>query len=237
MNVTQLYENLKNIGIPLIHVEKMNSSMDMDFPIEELDMYIKILEPKFLLVEILQPKNFLDFEEENCRSLKDVLKKDKKHIDEYLENNNIKKSILSEINTKTIDDIGMLVIGFSINGGILSISFSDDWMGILGSIFLFIEEKEKEEVERLNITGYMDRLRNEQEQKNQEREKIQQAKDNMIEQVEQLSESEIFKELKTVAERILFWEKNIPELYKTLTRSFIEKMARKYGAAMKNSTN
>ena len=66
----------------------------------------------------------------------------------------------------------------------------------------------------------------------QEKEK---AREDMIKKVEELTNCDKFKILKSNGEMLLFWENSIPDLYKTLSRTFMEKMARKYISVVRNS--
>ena len=79
MNANELYEKLKNIGIPLIHVESVEATMQMDISIEEIDRHIEMLGAKFLLVEVLK------IEQLAWDIATDLFCKDnKKYIDEYI---------------------------------------------------------------------------------------------------------------------------------------------------------
>ena len=57
----------------------------------------------------------------------------------------------------------------------------------------------------------------------------------MIQQVEDLTNTDDFKLCKTKGEILLFWEKNIPDLYKTLSRTFMETMSKKYISILRGS--
>ncbi|MFV5507239.1 helix-hairpin-helix domain-containing protein [Acinetobacter sp. 197] len=233
MNANQLYEKLQTIGIPIIYVDSVESSMNMNFPLEELDKHIEILEPKFLLVESLDLREQLNLESNDTNLLKEFFKENKRYINKYISENIDEKSKLAEINKKTVDDKGMITIGFNLNGCIISISCIDDWMISMSKILKYIsdtKEEEENENQEIDNTNYFNMIRQEQEKIRKERENLQKEKDDMIEKVEKLTNCDSFKELKTTTEMLLFWEKNIPEIYKTLSRSFMEKMAKKYAA-------
>ena len=73
MNANELYEKLKKIGKPIIHVDSVEATMNMDISIEELDKHIEILGVHFLLVEILKVDSNDLFSKEN-----------KSYIDDYI---------------------------------------------------------------------------------------------------------------------------------------------------------
>ena len=86
MNANELYENLKNIGKPLIHVESIEATMHMNIPVEEIDKYIEIIGVNFLLVEILR----FDFS--------DVFsQKNKRYIAEYIIENKADQLFLARL--------------------------------------------------------------------------------------------------------------------------------------------
>lgn len=213
MNANELYEKLKKIGKPIIHVDSVEATMNMDISIEELDKHIEILGVHFLLVEILKvDSNDLFFEE------------NKSYIDDYI-NQNIddKKTILS-IKEKKPTDIGMVSIGFNLNGCVLAFTHIDEWMEHLIQLAKFISN-ERESEDSNNYWEEQNKIR---EQKFLEKQEKEKEKEDMIQRVEELTNCDRFQNFKTKGEMLLFWENNIPDLYKTLSRTFMEKMARKY---------
>lgn len=220
MNANELYEYLKNIGKPLIHVESVEATMQMDIPLEEIDKYIEIIGVNFLLVEILKVQFDDSFFKEN-----------KRYIDEYIrENESDKKEILS-LKEKKSSDIGMVSIGFNINGCILALTHTDLWMEHLIQLIKFISDKEENE-DNANYWEEQNKIR---EQKYLEKQEKEKEKENMIQKVEELTNCDRFQNFKTKGEMLLFWENNIPDLYKTLSRTFMEKMARKYISIVRSS--
>jgi hypothetical protein len=64
------------------------------------------------------------------------------------------------------------------------------------------------------------------EQKVLEKQAKEKEREVMIQQVEDLTNTDDFKLCKTKGEILLFWEKNIPDLYKTLSRTFMKQCLR-----------
>ncbi|MGR3979003.1 hypothetical protein FW754_15330 [Acinetobacter sp. 1207_04] len=213
MNANELYENLKNIGKPLIHVESIEATMHMNIPVEEIDKYIEIIGVNFLLVEILR----FDFS--------DVFsQKNKRYIAEYIIENKADEKLILSIKEKKPSDIGMVSIGFNLNGCILALTHTDKWMEHLIHLIEYISNKEESE-DNYNYWEEQNKIK---EQKKLE-------KENMIRKVEELTNSDIFKKLKTKSEMLVYWESNISDIYNTLSRSFMEKMAGKYITIKRNS--
>lgn len=73
------------------------------------------------------------------------------------------------------------------------------------------------------------------EQKVLEKQAKEKEREVMIQQVEDLTNTDDFKLCKTKGEILLFWEKNIPDLYKTLSRTFMETMSKKYISILRGS--
>lgn len=220
MNANELYEKLKKIGKPIIHVDSVEATMNMDISIEELDKHIEILGVHFLLVEILKV-DFIDiFSKEN-----------KSYIDDYI-NQNIddKKTILS-IKEKKPTDIGMVSIGFNLNGCVLAFTHIDEWMEHLIQLAKFVSDKRESE----DSNNYWEEQNKIREQKFLEKQEKEKEKEDMIQRVEELTNCDRFQNFKTQGEMLLFWENNIPDLYKTLSRTFMEKMARKYISIVRGS--
>lgn len=220
MNANELYEKLKTIGKPIIHVDSVEATMNMDISIEELDKHIEILGVHFLLVEILKVDSNDLFSKEN-----------KSYIDDYI-NQNIddKKTILS-IKEKKPTDIGMVSIGFNLNGCVLAFTYIDEWMEHLIQLVKFISDKRESE----DSNNYWEEQNKIREQKFLEKQEKEKEKEDMIQRVEELTNCDRFQEFKTKGEMLLFWENNIPDLYKTLSRTFMEKMARKYISIVRGS--
>lgn len=220
MNANELYEKLKTIGKPIIHVDSVEATMNMDISIEELDKHIEILGVHFLLVEILKVDSNDLFSKEN-----------KSYIDDYI-NQNIddKKTILS-IKDKKPTDIGMVSIGFNLNGCVLAFTYIDEWMEHLIQLAKFISDKRESE----DSNNYWEEQNKIREQKFLEKQEKEKEKEDMIQRVEELTNCDRFQEFKTKGEMLLFWENNIPDLYKTLSRTFMEKMARKYISIVRGS--
>lgn len=220
MNANELYEKLKTIGKPIIHVDSVEATMNMDISIEELDKHIEILGVHFLLVEILKVDSNDLFSKEN-----------KSYIDDYI-NQNIddKKTILS-IKEKKPTDIGMVSIGFNLNGCVLAFTYIDEWMEHLIQLAKFISDKRESE----DSNNYWEEQNKIREQKFLEKQEKEKEKEDMIQRVEELTNCDRFQEFKTKGEMLLFWENNIPDLYKTLSRTFMEKMARKYISIVRGS--
>lgn len=220
MNANELYEKLKKIGKPIIHVDSVEATMNMDISIEELDKHIEILGVHFLLVEILKVDSNDLFSKEN-----------KSYIDDYI-NQNIddKKTILS-IKEKKPTDIGMVSIGFNLNGCVLAFTHIDEWMEHLIQLAKFISDKRESE----DSNNYWEEQNKIREQKFLEKQEKEKEKEDMIQRVEELTNCDRFQEFKTKGEMLLFWENNIPDLYKTLSRTFMEKMARKYISIVRSS--
>lgn len=220
MNANELYEKLKTIGKPIIHVDSVEATMNMDISIEELDKHIEILGVQFLLVEILRVDSNDLFSKEN-----------KSYIDDYI-NQNIddKKTILS-IKEKKPTDIGMVSIGFNLNGCVLAFTYIDEWMEHLIQLAKFISDK----IESEDSYNYWEEQNKIREQKFLEKQEKEKEKEDMIQRVEELTNCDRFQGFKTKGEMLLFWENNIPDLYKTLSRTFMEKMARKYITIVRGS--
>lgn len=220
MNANELYEKLKKIGKPIIHVDSVEATMNMDISIEELDKHIEILGVNFLLVEILKVDSNDLFSKEN-----------KSYIDDYI-NQNIddKKTILS-IKEKKPTDIGMVSIGFNLNGCVLAFTHIDEWMEHLIQLAKFISDKRESE----DSNNYWEEQNKIREQKFLEKQEKEKEKEDMIQRVEELTNCDRFQNFKTKGEMLLFWENNIPDLYKTLSRTFMEKMARKYISIVRGS--
>ncbi|WP_436658866.1 hypothetical protein [Acinetobacter sp. P1(2025)] len=220
MNANELYEKLKKIGKPIIHVDSVEATMNMDISIEELDKHIEILGVHFLLVEILKVDSNDLFSKEN-----------KSYIDDYI-NQNIddKKTILS-IKEKKPTDIGMVSIGFNLNGCVLAFTHIDEWMEHLIQLAKFISDKRESE----DSNNYWEEQNKIREQKFLEKQEKEKEKEDMIQRVEELTNCDRFQNFKTKGEMLLFWENNIPDLYKTLSRTFMEKMARKYISIVRGS--
>ena len=219
MNANELYEKLKNIGIPLIHVESVEATMQMDISIEEIDQYIEILGAKFLLVEVLRVEQ-LEWDIATDLFCED----NKKYIDEYITENNDEKNNILSIKRKNSIDIGMVSIGFLLNGCVLALTHTDEWMVSLMHLVKFITDKKENE----GNYSYWEEQNKIREQAQLERKDKEEKKEKMIKKVEELTDCERFQNLKTKGEMLLFWENNIPDLYQTLSRTFMEKMARKY---------
>ena len=220
MNANELYEKLKKIGKPIIHVDSVEATMNMDISIEELDKHIEILGVHFLLVEILKVDSNDLFSKEN-----------KSYIDDYI-NQNIddKKTILS-IKEKKPTDIGMVSIGFNLNGCVLAFTHIDEWMEHLIQLAKFVSDKRESE----DSNNYWEEQNKIREQKFLEKQEKEKEKEDMIQRVEELTNCDRFQNFKTKGEMLLFWENNIPDLYKTLSRTFMEKMARKYISIVRGS--
>jgi len=219
MNANELYEKLKNIGIPLIHVESVEATMQMDISIEEIDQYIEILGAKFLLVEVLK------IEQLEWDIATDLFCKDNKnYIDEYIIENQDEKNNILNIKKKNSSDIGMISIGFLLNGCVLALTHTDEWMVSLMQLVKFITDKKESE----GSYSYWQEQNKIREQAQLERKEKEEKKEEMIKKVEELTDCERFQNFKTKGEMLLFWENNIPDLYQTLSRTFMEKMARKY---------
>jgi len=226
MNANDLYASLKDIEKPLIHVESVEATMQMDIPISEIEKHIEILGVNFLLVEILQVEQ-LDFEISS-----DLFSKEnKQYIDEYISQNKIDKETILSIKEKNKSDIGMVSIGFNLNGCILAFTHTDEWMAHLIQLVKFISERK----DSRDTNSYWEEQSQIREKANLERIAKEQQKEAMIKRVEDLTDCERFQNFKTKGEMLLFWENNIPDLYKTLSRTFMEKMARKYISIVRSS--
>lgn len=232
MNANELYEKLLTLCVPIIHVEEVEATMNMKFPISELEKHIEILSPKFLLVESFTLReqlglNELDAETERNR----FFREHRKYISEYIENDPSEKKNITEIKKKVCDDKGMVTIGFVVDGCILSLVYMDDWAINLSHLIEFIgkeKEKEKEEVVNSENLSYWENVNRERQAERLEKEKIEEEKEKMIDELERTSEGDSFKNIQTSAEIIVYWEKLFPNLYKILSRSFTEKLARRY---------
>lgn len=220
MNANDLYEKLKKNGLPLIHVDSVEATMHMDISVNELDKYIEILGVNFLLVEVLKIDSSDLFS-----------KKNKPYIDEYISQNEKDKKTILEIKEKKLTDIGMVSIGFNLNGCILSFTHTDEWMEHLIQLVKFISDK----IENEDSNSFWEEQNKIREQKYIEKQEREKEKEEMIKKVEDLTNCDRFNEFKTKGEMLLFWENNIPELYKILSRTFMEKMARKYISIVRNS--
>ncbi len=220
MNANELYENLKKSGKPIIHVESVEATMHMDIPIEEVNTYIEIMEVKFILVEVLKIDFGNLFSREN-----------KNYISEYISENESDKKIILSIKEKKPSDIGMVSIGFNLNGCILALTHTDEWMEHLVQLIKFISNKKENELNN-DYWAEQNKIR---EQKYLEKQEKEKAREDMIKKVEELTNCDKFKILKSNGEMLLFWENSIPDLYKTLSRTFMEKMARKYISVVRNS--
>ena len=220
MNANELYENLKKSGKPIIHVESVEATMHMDIPIEEVNTYIEIMEVKFILVEVLKIDFGNLFSREN-----------KNYISEYISENESDKKIILSIKEKKPSDIGMVSIGFNLNGCILALTHTDEWMEHLVQLIKFISNKKENELNN-DYWAEQNKIR---EQKYLEKQEKEKAREDMIKKVEELTNCDKFKILKSNGEMLLFWENSIPNLYKTLSRTFMEKMARKYISVVRNS--
>lgn len=237
MNANELYKKLLSLNIPIIHVDEVEATMNMSFPIGELEKHIGILNPRFLLVESLTLKEQLGLNGLDAESEKDTFfRKNRKYINDYLESNPTEKKHLTEIKKKLLDDKGMITIGFVVEGCILSLVHIDEWAINLSSLVKFIEDsKEKEHEEAVNSANmsYWEQASKERQAERLERARIEEEKEKMIDELEAISENESFKNIHTSAEIIVYWEKLYPDLYKTLSRSFTEKLARRYAVTNK----
>ena len=54
MNANELYEKLQQIGKPLVHVESLVSTMQLEIPVEEIEKHIELFGVNFLLVEVVR---------------------------------------------------------------------------------------------------------------------------------------------------------------------------------------
>ena len=154
----------------------------------------------------------------------EVKEEQKPKKDEYIIENQDEKNNILNIKKKNSSDIGMVSIGFLLNGCVLALTHTDEWMVSLMQLVKFITDKKESE----GSYSYWQEQNKIREQAQLERKEKEEKKEEMIKKVEELTDCERFQNFKTKGEMLLFWENNIPDLYQTLSRTFMEKMARKY---------
>ncbi|CDI28186.1 hypothetical protein PYR74_00565 (plasmid) [Acinetobacter bereziniae] len=220
MNANELYEKLQQIGKPLVHVESLVSTMQLEIPVEEIEKHIELFGVNFLLVEVVRYTfdGFLSPEYQP-------------YIDKFIAENELDEDVILNIRNKTSSDIGLVNVGFNLNGCILGLTHTDEWMEHLFHLVKFITDSEKREKSR-NFWTEQDKIK---EQKVLEKQAKEKEREVMIQQVEDLTNTDDFKLCKTKGEILLFWEKNIPDLYKTLSRTFMETMSKKYISILRGS--
>nr|WP_317187982.1 hypothetical protein [Acinetobacter gerneri] len=107
------------------------------------------------------------------------------------------------IRNKTSSDIGLVNVGFNLNGCILGLTHTDEWMEHLFHLVKFITDSEKREKSR-NFLSEQDKIK---EQKVLEKQAKEKEREVMIQQVEDLTNTDDFKLCKTKGEILLFWER------------------------------
>lgn len=147
MNANELYEKLQQIGKPLVHVESLVSTMQLEIPVEEIEKHIELFGVNFLLVEVVRYtfNGFLSPEYQH-------------YIDEFIAENELDEDVILNIRNKTSSDIGLVNVGFNLNGCILGLTHTDEWMEHLFHLVKFITDSEKREKSR-NFLSEQDKIK------------------------------------------------------------------------------
>lgn len=234
--VPKIYEMLLQKGIPLVPVDNVESEIQikMECPSVDLQIHIDNLKPKFLLIETIGITDLINFNEtESQNVIKQFFSKNKSYLNDYLSLNPQSKSLIHDIEKISIHDIGFIDVGIIVDGVILSASATDEWFNELTQIIIYFNEcaklEEKEEIE-LNNKNWYENLKKEAEESRKEKDHLQKEKEDFISVLEKLSETDEFQNLKTSKHVVLYWEKQHPNLYKILSRTFVSKLATKLQA-------